>query len=192
MKPVRDIPPDILAGLYRLFRDRGYEGASIGDISAATGLGRSSLYHYFPGGKEEMASAVIELARTTLEGGVFAALRADSPLDRRVDAMIREVTALYQGGEVPCVLATLNSTAPAGPLAEGAGALIGTWTDLLQSALRQSGLTNGESKRRALGAMTLLQGGLIMSRAMKSPSHFLKALETMKRGLLAPAGAGLI
>ena len=50
---------EIVLALFDLFRRAGYEGVSIGEISAATGLGRSSLYHYFPGGKADMAAAVI-------------------------------------------------------------------------------------------------------------------------------------
>jgi hypothetical protein len=38
----------------------GYrEGASLSLISEATGLGKGCLYHFFPGGKEEMADAVL-------------------------------------------------------------------------------------------------------------------------------------
>ncbi|WP_164094666.1 TetR family transcriptional regulator, partial [Serratia marcescens] len=45
--------------LGEVFREHGYEGASLAVIGARTGLGKGSLYHAFPGGKEEMASAVL-------------------------------------------------------------------------------------------------------------------------------------
>ena len=46
--------------LVMVFRQHGYEGATLSKISEATGLGRASLYHHFPGGKQEMARAVLE------------------------------------------------------------------------------------------------------------------------------------
>jgi AcrR family transcriptional regulator len=41
--------------LLKLFRQFGYDGVTLSKISQATGLGKASLYHYFPGGKAEMA-----------------------------------------------------------------------------------------------------------------------------------------
>ncbi|WP_163777781.1 TetR/AcrR family transcriptional regulator, partial [Proteus mirabilis] len=50
---------DVLPVLAEVFRAHGYEGASLALISAATGLGKGSLYHFFPGGKEQMAAEVL-------------------------------------------------------------------------------------------------------------------------------------
>ncbi|HKX35432.1 MAG TPA: TetR/AcrR family transcriptional regulator, partial [Rhizorhapis sp.] len=43
---------DIIPVLGEVFREHGFEGASLAIISARTGLGKGSLYHFFPGGKE--------------------------------------------------------------------------------------------------------------------------------------------
>ena len=51
--------PEMLDRLMNLFRDKGFDGASLADISTATGLGKSSLYHHFPNGKEEIARQVL-------------------------------------------------------------------------------------------------------------------------------------
>ena len=39
---------DLLDRLLLVFRDRGFEGATIAEIARATGLGKASLYHHFP------------------------------------------------------------------------------------------------------------------------------------------------
>lgn len=190
MSPDITNPRAVLVGtLYTLFRDHGYEGVSIGEISAATGLGRSSLYHYFPGGKDDMAAAVIDYARDALEAGVFAALRGDAPLAQRVDGMIGAVNDLYQGGEVPCVLAVLNSSAPTGPLTDGAARLIAGWVDEMAAALSASGVSPENSRTRAIGAMTLLQGGLVTARALGDRTLFPAVLTKMRQTLLWPGPA---
>lgn len=55
------IPP-----LLDLFRQFGYDGVTLSKISQATGLGKASLYHHFPGGKDEMVETVL----LTLEKGL--------------------------------------------------------------------------------------------------------------------------
>lgn len=49
-----------------LFRSRGYEGASIGDIAAALGLRKASLYSRVES-KAELARAAVALTRAELE-----------------------------------------------------------------------------------------------------------------------------
>ena len=39
---------EVLKRLAVAFRQDGYDGASISRLSASTGLGKASLYHYFP------------------------------------------------------------------------------------------------------------------------------------------------
>ena len=50
---------DVIQALIDVFRRCGYDGATLSSISEATGLGRASLYHHFPGGKQEMAAVAI-------------------------------------------------------------------------------------------------------------------------------------
>src|SRR3954469_22668198 len=49
----------VLPVLGEVFREHGFEGASLSLIGERTGLGKGSLYLFFPGGKEEMATAVL-------------------------------------------------------------------------------------------------------------------------------------
>ena len=50
---------EAIAQLSKVFRQYGYEGATLARLSAATGLRKASLYHHFPKGKEKMAAAVL-------------------------------------------------------------------------------------------------------------------------------------
>ncbi|MGO4472376.1 TetR family transcriptional regulator [Arthrobacter sp. M-10] len=88
------IDPDAVAGVaLRLFAENGYERTSMEDIAREAGIGRKSLYRYFPskadlvwGGMEPVVEAsgrVLEAARTAepsdggaSDGGILAGLRA--------------------------------------------------------------------------------------------------------------------
>lgn len=50
---------EIVTQLAEIFRAHGFESATLTIIKNVTGLGKGSLYHFFPGGKEEMAEAVL-------------------------------------------------------------------------------------------------------------------------------------
>ncbi|MCY7320404.1 MAG: TetR/AcrR family transcriptional regulator, partial [Phormidesmis sp. CAN_BIN36] len=62
--------------LVKVFRQYGYEGATLAKLSEATGLGKASLYHHFPKGKEEMASAVLDYLNRGLQEQILAPLRS--------------------------------------------------------------------------------------------------------------------
>src|ERR1700761_2050051 len=61
----------MVAGAAELLARKGVQGASFSEIIAATGTPRGSIYHHFPGGKEELLKAAID----------YLALEALKPLD---------------------------------------------------------------------------------------------------------------
>src|SRR5918993_4126488 len=98
---------ELLDRLTRVFQDYGYEGASLSRISAATGLERSSLYHRFPGGKDEMAEAVLSRVMARFNE-VLAPLRDRASLESKIKETGRRLAAFYEDGSVSCVLDTLS------------------------------------------------------------------------------------
>jgi AcrR family transcriptional regulator len=68
---------EVLDAALRTFWLRGYEGTSIDDLTAATGLGRASLYGAF-GDKEQMFRRAVERYRTSVVP--LANRSADAPV----------------------------------------------------------------------------------------------------------------
>jgi AcrR family transcriptional regulator len=64
---------DVIPLIAGVFRDLGYEGTSLSQITERSGVGKGSLYHFFPGGKEEMASAVLADVDAWFEARIFSA-----------------------------------------------------------------------------------------------------------------------
>ena len=98
----------IVPSIALVFRRFGYEAASLTLLSRETGLGRSSLYHFFPGGKEQMAAAVLDLAERHVREGLMQALVAPDAPDRQVDKFIARLAEYYQGGAIGCLLSSLT------------------------------------------------------------------------------------
>ncbi len=67
-----------------VFRRRGYEGATLAELSRACGLGKASLYHHFPGGKDEMANLLLRRAVAELNDLAYRQLDRPAPWRERL------------------------------------------------------------------------------------------------------------
>ena len=108
-RPALIADDELLARLGRVFRDVGYEGASLSILSEATGLKRPSLYHRFPGGKAQMAAEVIDAAEAWLDANALAVLRSDAPPRERIAVMVERLAEFYEDGERACLLNMLSA-----------------------------------------------------------------------------------
>src|SRR5690242_957274 len=99
---------ELLSRLASVFRDLGYEGASLSDLSEAAGLQKASLYHRFPGGKQQMAEEVLSSALSWFSEHVLAPLKAEGSAETRVAMVARQLDAFYAGGRKACLLNMLS------------------------------------------------------------------------------------
>lgn len=179
---------EIVRKLFDLFRHRGFEGAALSDISEATGLGRSSLYHHFPGGKDEMVFAVADFAHGQIETNILAPLAGEGSLAERIGAMLDTTSAMYDCGREPCLVASLMVSPGLAPDSAGkVQSILNDWITALAAALEQAGIPAAEAKRRATAAIIDIQGALLVARASGDTGVFRDAMETARRDLLAPA-----
>jgi AcrR family transcriptional regulator len=178
---------EIVLTLFDLFRRGGYDAVSIADISAATGLGKSSLYHHFPGGKPDMAEAVASFARAHMRARVFDGLGAEGPLARKLAAMTDFVSKMYEGGGAPCLIASMMISPNAGPRAiDTVKAIIADWIVALAGALRREGVAPAAAKKRATDAVIAIQGALVVARATGDRKIFDGTMKAMRQALMAP------
>jgi AcrR family transcriptional regulator len=71
-----------------VFLERGYDGASMGDIARAAGLGKSSLYHHVAG-KEDLLGRGLRRALDALFAALEETSAANGPAVDRLRTMIR-------------------------------------------------------------------------------------------------------
>ncbi len=79
---------DVLAHASRIFCEKGYEGASMRDLSRATGMSLAGLYHYFES-KEELLYLIQKHAFTTIIEGLRRKLEGASDPEERLRIFIR-------------------------------------------------------------------------------------------------------
>ena len=181
---------ELLDRLLETFRANGYDGASLASLSAATGLGRSSLYHYFPNGKEDMALQVMDRLNEHLERQLLAPLRAPGSPEARLDAMIDVLDAFYDGGRKACLLERLCASVDRARFGRPLQGAFAAWLDALVTLCSDAGVPALEGRARAEDAVGRVEGALVLAAGLGDPSVFSRALARVRHALLAPAVSG--
>lgn len=175
--------------LLLLFRQYGYEGATLTRISEATGLGRASLYHHFPKGKEEMATAVLEYVDRWMAENILNPLKADGNPGDRLQNMVTKVNALYESGGRPCILAALSMGDSHDLFYRQIQTALQSWIDAISQVLIDDGIDAANARLRAENAILQIQGALILSRGLNNTAPFQRVLQQLPDELLQPVRA---
>lgn len=174
---------DVIPILGEVFRVHGFDGASLAIISQATGLGKGSLYHFFPGGKEEMAAAVLAEIDAWFESQVFAPLRQETDANRAMVSMLASVNAYFRSGKRVCLVGVFALDDTRDRFADRVQGYFAAWTDALDSALRRAGRNPSEAHHLAEEAVGAIQGALVLARAMNQPAVFTRTLTRLEARL---------
>lgn len=179
---------DTIAPLAEVFREYGYEGASLALIGKATGLGKGSLYHFFPGGKEEMVQAVLDEIDTWFESKIYTPLRDGTDSNGAVLAMLDGVTDYFRSGRRVCLVGALAVSNTRDRFSQAIRDYFENWVDALRSALIRQGCDHHQAQTLSEDAVLSIQGAIILSRALDDPAVFQRAIDQL-RGRLVTARA---
>jgi AcrR family transcriptional regulator len=188
---MRRIAPnrDQLLGIVaEVFREHGYEGASLSLIGEATGLGKGSLYHFFPGGKEEMASAVIAHIDAWFEDNVFAPLRDSTDPRTGIERMLAATDSYFRSGRRVCLIGAFALDESRDLFAGQIRNYFGRWVTYLADALERTGHERAEATELAEETVAAIQGALMLARASDDTGVFSRALRRARARLGIPPG----
>ena len=157
-----------------LFQAKGFHGVSISDILDATALPKGSLYHHFPGGKEELAIAAVAF----IAGEVDAMLAAEFAKNKRAGAVLLELaqecviwlqrTNFTQTPLLGLLAASANESALAQAVCEAQK----RWLGRFETAL---GGTQ-EAHDKACLALASLEGGISLARMARSSDLLIRSV----------------
>jgi len=181
IKVTRD---DAIGHIADVFRRYGYDGASLSVLAEATGLGRASLYHHFPGGKEEMAREAFKAIGKQVDISMLGPLRGQGSALKRLRSWVQGVDRFYSGGGKNCLLGAMVLS---GGNERFARELAGTFRALIDAVahvLMDAGLPRGLAQGRAEGAIGQIQGSLVVSRGLGDAAPFKRMLKALPERLL--------
>ena len=172
-----------IPSLMRLFRQYGYDGATLSKISQATGLGKASLYHHFPGGKDEMVEAMLDYLESWLDQNIVQTLNSPGEPLSRLQHMCDRVNEVYEGGKQPCLSAILLLGSARGVFHDRVKASYRTWIDAIATVLIECGMSEELAQQRAADAVSAIQGSLIVSQGLDDPSGFQRVIQHLSEEL---------
>lgn len=172
---------DVIPTLAETFRERGFAGASLSEITKRTGLGKGSLYHFFPNGKEEMAKAVLDDVAGWFETNVFMPLRESDDPATGINYMFKAVVRFFHSGRRICLVGAFALDDTRDRFASEVQSYFAAWTRLLAAALRRSGFDTKAARATAEDVVAGIQGALVLARAQDDPGLFRRAIKRLQK-----------
>ena len=177
---------DMLDRLLDLFREKGFDGASVSDISEATGLGKSSLYHHFPNGKQEMALEVLARLQDQLERALFEPTRSAGTPKQKFDRMLDGIDAFYEGGGKACLIERLSASVEVNRFRRPLGRVVAAWIDAVEGLAIEAGLPRATARLRAEDLVVRLEGALFFFNNTATTEIYTRTIRDLRESLLAP------
>jgi AcrR family transcriptional regulator len=189
----------ILESTAELFRHRGYTGTGMKQIAAQAAAPFGSVYHFFPGGKEELGAEVIRTSGR-LYMQLFAVVAAEAP---DVPSAVRDFFAgaaetlreTDYADACPIATVALEVASTNEPLRLATAEVFEQWIDGAGGYFQYAGISRPRARELAFSMLSLLEGAFIFSRAMRTTEPVsiagAAAVESVRRALReAESGAG--
>lgn len=174
----------VILQLIPIFRQYGYEGTSLSMLSQATGLGKASLYHYFPQGKQGMANAVMDYIAKSFEETVLQFLQSSGASEEKILLMCQALDDYYAHGNNNCFLAIMSWGEADKLFHDQVKQQLEIWIDTLTQVLIEAGIEPKIARERSQDAIIEIQGALILVRILDEPAIFTRILNNMPKKLL--------
>jgi TetR/AcrR family transcriptional repressor of lmrAB and yxaGH operons len=160
-------------------RTCGLAGAGINQVVAASGAPKGSLYHYFPGGKLELAREALERFGEQRLKELQTALSGDGPPDQKVQRLFKRAAKglVLEDFRYGCAVAgvTLDLDDDSALLGPVCSALLESWAQALSEAF--GALPPARRRLLARFVITVFEGALVQARAARSTQPMLEAGE---------------
>lgn len=171
----------LLSRLFSIIRSKGYDGSSLNDLAKASGLQKASLYHRFPGGKEEIISAVLDFVNEWIKQNIHTLLTDRSiSTDERLKRVIININNVYNHGESICLLRSLSMDSGVEAFGEKIKESMQLWIRGFSNFGVDCGLSKDAAKKEAYQVLINIQGSLIVSKGLGSTVSFKMALKSIE------------
>ncbi|GAB2749504.1 TetR/AcrR family transcriptional regulator [Amycolatopsis magusensis] len=169
----------IVLATSRLMQRQGYDGTGLKQISREAEATLGSVYHFFPGGKRELAVAAVQHGDrefADLLRKVFA--DHEDPAEAVTACAVELGAGLKESGWVDgCPVATtaLGAADRETGIQEAAAAAFAHWQDLVCAKLRGAGIAEGDARALATTVVSALEGAELSAQVSKSEEPLLAA-----------------
>jgi len=155
-----------------LFRRQGYTATGIKQILAAANAPFGSLYHFFPGGKEQLGAETLRSSgRLYLQ--LFATIAAQAPdvctaVSDFFSGAAETLVATDYADACPIATVALEVASTSEPLRQASAEVFDSWIDGATEYFAAAGIARDTARELALTMLCLLEGAFVFARALRS------------------------
>ena len=166
----------------RLFRVQGYHATGLNQIVDESQSPKGSLYHYFPDGKEQLASEALVNAGKSLRDKLsgLGALSPSEAIDRLVEVSIGELEGSDYRDGCPIATVALETNSHSEAIRGVCDRIFGGALQILTQWLKTKGLEEERARVLALTVFSAYEGALILSKVQRSPQPLREVAAQLK------------
>jgi AcrR family transcriptional regulator len=161
----------ILDTTAELFRRYGYAGTGLKQIVAAANAPFGSVYHHFPGGKEQLGVEVVQRSGRMYEELVTGVLDAAPNVETGLrDAFLGAAAVLVEtdyADACPIETVALEVASTNETLRLATAGVFASWTRAAVGRFQAAGVPPDRAEDLALAVIALLEGAFVLARAAK-------------------------
>ena len=155
-----------------LFRRQGFAGTGVKQIVAEASAPFGSLYHFFPGGKEQLGEEVIRWS-----GAIYGQLLdaffepGADPVSATRDFFAGAAETLREtdyADACPIATVALEVSSTNEPMRQACADVFDSWIDGATERLVECGLPRKRSRALAISMLASLEGAFVLARALRS------------------------
>ncbi len=155
-----------------LFRRQGYASTGVKQIVATANAPFGSIYHFFPGGKEQLGVEVIR-SSGHLYIQLFATIAAQAPdvttaVGEFFSGAAETLVDTDYADACPIATVALEVASTSEPLREATAEVFESWIASATEYFAAAGIARLRARELAFSMLSLLEGAFVFCRAMRS------------------------
>lgn len=165
--------------------DYGYDGATLSVISEVTGLGKASLYHHFPGGKEQMAAEVLAHSDRWGAQHIGALLAGPLPAEAKVRGLFQALDDVHTRAHQLTLMNVFTYGGARQVFGRQVSERVRAGLAVLAGLLCECGVPDDLAQSRALDAYVRIEGAMVLARTLDDMAVFRNVVRALPDELLA-------
>lgn len=160
----------MLASAAEVLRERGAAGVTIDEVLSRSGAPRGSVYHHFPGGRNQILVEALQFAGDSMSTAIGDAA-CQGPM-----ALLREFVDIWEdvlrvsdfAAGCPVVAAAISTSDEDPRLIRDAGQIFERWRAALARSFVADGFGDGEAATLATTMLAAIEGAVILCRSLRN------------------------
>ncbi|AAS70180.1 TetR/AcrR family transcriptional regulator [Leptospira interrogans] len=176
MQKIAHTKQEMITAARKLIQAKGVASTGLMEIVAAAETSRGSIYHHFPGGKDELICLAIEEAAILAELGILRAGKKGknaAEVIQKIASLFRQVpeNSKWQVG-CPVAATAIEGHSQSKIVRDAVANAFSRWSKAIEFTLSEAGLKPEDAKSIGIGIVAALEGGLLLARGLSSSKPY--------------------